>query len=489
MENYLFLKRILKMKYIAFSILFCIINTGCKPQKLSNNVYDINITIKPYQNKCIYLGYYYGNKRGILDSLCLDDNGKGYFKGEKSLPSGVYFIVTPQKTVLFEFLIDKDQYFDIQADTAGVNKNIQFTNSPDNQLFQQYSNTIYILVQKIKEGEKNLITAKNNSEKTILQKQIDAYNQQIENYRANIIKKYPVSLLSLIFRTMREPSKPILNKTSTKLDSFYYYKKHYWDDIQFYDGRLVHTPIFESKLDRYFGQLVSPAADSINREMDWMLLYAQNDSTMYRFLVSKFIDEYINPKIMGQDAVFVHLFEKQIATGKVNWLNEEQKKYIFNRAYSVMTNLIGQQGADIHLADTTDRIVSLYNVKGPYTLVCFWDPNCGHCQHLMPKLDSIYEAKWKNRGLKIFAVMIESNKETWIKYIQDNHLQDWINVYYTDALRNKESISKKPSYRQLYDAFFTPTLILLDENKRIIAKNLTYLQLDDFMNFRMRNKK
>ena len=45
------------------------------------------------------------------------------------------------------------------------------------------------------------------------------------------------------------------------------------------------------------------------------------------------------------------------------------------------------------------------------------------------------------------------------------------------------------SLKQLYDAYATPTLILLDADKRIIAKHLTYQQIDDFLNYRMRNKK
>ncbi|MEN9298244.1 MAG: hypothetical protein RLZZ429_557, partial [Bacteroidota bacterium] len=38
-----------------------------------------------------------------------------------------------------------------------------------------------------------------------------------------------------------------------------------------------------------------------------------------------------------------------------------------------------------------------------------------------------------------------------------------------------------PNYRQLYDIFKTPTLYLLDKDKRIIAKQLSLEQFDDLI--------
>ncbi|WP_350340080.1 hypothetical protein [Paraflavitalea speifideaquila] len=29
-------------------------------------------------------------------------------------------------------------------------------------------------------------------------------------------------------------------------------------------------------------------------------------------------------------------------------------------------------------------------------VICFWDPTCSHCKEVVPKVDSIYNAKWKN---------------------------------------------------------------------------------------------
>ena len=52
----------------------------------------------------------------------------------------------------------------------------------------------------------------------------------------------------------------------------------------------------------------------------------------------------------------------------------------------------------------------------------------------------------------------------------------------TRFLSYKEITNQKPTtIRQLYDVFKTPTYYLLDANKRIIAKNLTLQQFNDFL--------
>ena len=56
---------------------------------------------------------------------------------------------------------------------------------------------------------------------------------------------------------------------------------------------------------------------------------------------------------MGQDAVFVHLFEKYHSKGVSSWLNEKQMTAISNRAYMLMSNLIGEQAADLEMVDSS----------------------------------------------------------------------------------------------------------------------------------------
>ena len=81
------------------------------------------------------------------------------------------------------------------------------------------------------------------------------------------------------------------------------------------DDRIVRTPFFLPKLERYYREIMPQSADSLKKDIDYKLLLARTAPEMYKFLLNWLTDEYINPKYMGLDAVFVHLFEKYHSKG------------------------------------------------------------------------------------------------------------------------------------------------------------------------------
>ena len=191
---------------------------------------------------------------------------------------------------------------------------------------------------------------------------------------------------------------------------------------------------------------------------------------------------------MGQDAVFVHLYEQYHSKGITTWLNEKQHEAITRRAFMVMANLIGEKAADLEFVNTADKPTSLYNVEADYTVVVFWDPSCGHCKEEIPRIDSIYRANWQKKNVKIYAVLSEAEKlkGEWITYINAHNIADWVNVYQTKESVEAETKEQKPSYRQLYDVTLTPTLYLLDKEKRIVAKKLTLEQINDLLEVKIK---
>src|SRR4051812_38093261 len=119
------MKRLLSLAILLISCTLAVAQSG----------YNIPITLKPYKNTYVYLGYYYGKLKALADSTMLDENGKGVFSGKEPLSGGIYFIVSPRKEILFELLIDKQQQFSIAADSATLPNNVVFTGSQENNLF------------------------------------------------------------------------------------------------------------------------------------------------------------------------------------------------------------------------------------------------------------------------------------------------------------------------------------------------------------------
>jgi len=231
-------------------------------------------------------------------------------------------------------------------------------------------------------------------------------------------------------------------------------------------------------------------SDSLIRYADKMLSASKPNEEMFKFVLSSLTDKYVNPRYMGQDAVFVHLFEKYYLTGQAeSWMNEKYRKFIYDRGYSLMANVIGKRAAELPMIDTTGKNFSLYAMQAPYTVLCFWDPTCSHCKEEVPRIDSIFQAKWKKSGVKLVGIMTDGGKENWLKFIKDKNLKDWVHIYQTDATKDKIYKEGKAGYRQLYDVYQTPMVYLLDKDKNIMAKKLTYLQVDDFMDVKNKSAK
>ncbi len=454
--------------------------------------YNIAVTITPLKNCWIYLGCHYGKYKNLADSAWINENSQGVFKGSAKLPGGIYFIVSPQKTLLFELLMDKEQHFSIKADTARP-EIITITGSAENQVFQQYTQFLAQKTPVLIILQKQLSGAKAAKDSALIQAELLKRNKELTDYREDLMKKHPSSMLAIFFQTMKRPEIPAIPKLPNgRPDSSYPYrfvKQHWWDGVPFDDDRLVRTPFFEPKLDEYFKYYVVPEADSIIPEANYLLLVARNGKEMFKYLLGKFTDKYINPEYMGQEKVFLYLFDKYYSKGDTAWLSAKQKQYIFDRAYSLMANQLGEPAAEMKLLDTSGKAVSLYEVNAPFTFLVFWDPNCGHCKETVPQLDSIYRAKWKAAGVKLVGVNVDdAAMDNWKKFINEHRLSDWLHLYQPRSVKEDEAKRGVPNFRQLYDVFKTPTLYLLDGDKRIIGKMLTIEQFDDVLQAKLKSR-
>jgi thiol-disulfide isomerase/thioredoxin len=418
----------------------------------------------------------------------LNEKSEGVFKGTKKLGGGIYLIGYPDRARNFEILIDKNQHFSVAADTTNIQK-ISFVSSPDNVAFKAYQEYMTTNGRALDA----LYTQRKGSTKEDsiqLTKQIDELNSKVKNYRTGIITKEPNSFLAVLLKSMKEPEVP-KDDPAAKTDSlfaYHYFKKHYWDEVNLMDDRMTRTPFFEPRVDKYFEQLVYPAADSVINELDWMMSYANVNDEMQRFLLLKFVNRYLNQKYMWEDAVFVHIFEKYFAQKEYPWLTTQGRKIITDRAYSLMANIMGSPAAEVELPDSTGEKKNLYGVEAPFVLVAIWDPTCGHCKETLPKLDSMYRTKWKNYGLKIFALAKETDgtKKDWTSFIQKNNLKDWVHVYYSKEADKARIDASIPGYSQLYDVQSFPTLYLLDKDKRIIAKKVSFEQVDEILQYKLK---
>lgn len=479
------------------TLLFLLLAIGSKLAVAQG--YQITIQYKPVANGYIYLGYYFGDKKYVKDSMPVQPNGKVVFSGKEPLVGGLYIVVDPAKKQFFDVLIDKEQNFSIRIDTANFTI-AKITGSSENNYLEAYKKATSLYFKDFQNWQNDLSLAKTAGDSAAIQKKMNHAGNLSQHWRDSFSLVHPQSYLTLLFRLMKEPQYKIAG-AKTKQDSinaFYNYKKQYWQDISFADERLLRTPMFEQRLNHYFESAVYLHPDSVKLELDRFILSSRSNKTMFKYFINRFTNEYMNPKYMGFDVVFLHLFEKYYQPGDVDWLEKKDRDLVYNRAYSLMGNIIGEPAADLNLLDTLDKKMNLYAVQSHYTLVVFWDPDCGHCQEQVPKLDSLYRNRWKKLGVKVVGVLTDTVrtdfakmplvKSNWMNYIKEHRLEDWVHLYQTLQMRDAEIKTNTPGFRQLYDVYQTPTIYLLDEQKRIVAKKISPEQVDEFLQFKQNNQ-
>lgn len=488
MEAHLDFRKMTSIKFYSLLLYVFLCTAGAAAQG-----YRIKVQVKPAVAGHLYLAYYYGERKLLQDSARIDATGTAVFQGKEKLPGGLYLLVNPGRSKFFDLIIDKEQQFSLVTDTSFEPSKVIFTNSAENQHLQNYQVTTAAYFQSLQQWQEKLAKADNATDSAAIQQNIQKINQNTLAWREDFIRQHPDSYLALLFRLLREPEYklPAQPTREDSLKAYYLYKQQFWKDIPVGDDRLLRTPMFEARLNRYMEQLVVRHPDSLKLEVDRFILSSRNNKNMFRYYVTRFTNEYMNPKYMGLDVVFLHLFEKYYLTNQVDWLEEKDRELVYNRAYSLMGNIVGQPAADMQLLDTSDFMFSLYTIRSPYTVVVFWDPDCGHCREEVPKMDSLYRSKWKLQGVSMVGVLVDTIrtdfakmkpvKENWMKFIREKKLENWYHGYQTPQMREADRKANRPGIRQLYDVYSTPTIYLLDNEKRIIAKKLTPEQITEVL--------
>lgn len=404
-----------------------------------------------------------------------DVNGNVVFEGRKNLPGGIYLFVFPDKRY-FEMLVDKEQHFSMETTWDDPINSMKVKGSNDNEQFYQYLKFAVKLQQQSSATQGLLKDAKTKEDSAALNNKLKGIDEQMTNYRKNFIAENPKSFLAKIFLTLPEPEIPkeiplLPNGRKDSTFAYRYFKSHYLDNVDFSDNRLLRTPLFAPKVEKYLKDLTPQIPDSINVSADYLVQKAKADSEVFKYVLWWITYNYETSKIMGMDEVFVHMVEQYYMTGQAFWLDSAQLVKIVDRARKIAPNIIGNTAPELALKDTLGRWQILSKVPAKYTILVFWDPDCGHCQKEMPKIKDVYD-KWKNKGVEVYAVDIEVDEAKWKKFIREHDLE-WINV---------NDINHQSNFRQLYDIYSTPVIYILDDKKVIRAKRIGAEQIDEILN-------
>ena len=447
------------------TLLALLLSPTLKAQK-----YEMTFIIPNAEQKdsILYIGQHYRDQFRVLDSALVGKNNTYTFSGKHKWETGIYALIQKDvKKSLIDFTIDGSQRFTIRLtpsnEVADPQKDI--SGSPANQVMHTYLNKLQEVRKRVRDIEQRKkssdVQVKKEAEHDmeLLTKEMTAF----ENSYLKENNKYLFIRLTDMFNGPDVPDE-VEDKTT-------YYLTHYWDDVDLKDHSLVNTPDLFNKMNYYFfGSLFHADKDTICKYADNVLHKIENDTLMLRYFLDYIMPKYYrSTKNIGWDAVWCYLVREYYLSGKCSWALPSE---IANKRQSVEfleKSLIGAMGAELWMADTNQSSnpkdwISSHRFPQKYVILWFWDPDCHHCQEQTATLKALYDSLSAvgNKIFEVYAVGYEADVNKWKKYVREHELP-FVNVGGSNV---------NIDYQEAYNVHGAPTMIILNEERRIIMNKV-----------------
>ena len=428
--------------------------------------------IKNYDNDTLIIGNYYGERQIVKDTLYKVSKGKFVWNSEEKLAQGVYLALMKPSNTFIQFMVNENEnQFSLMTDFKDIG-HVKFKGSNDNELFYGY-------MDYLKEKRVQADTLRSRIERATKagledkesRQALEKLDKDVKKAQHDLIEKHPKSLTALLLKGTGDIDVPEfegLPADSIKMRRYYYYKEHYFDNIDMQHPALIRTPFIYHKIDTYMNKVVNQHPDTIIRAIDFVLLKLEGNTEAYRYFLAELLNKFATMKLVGYDAMYVHLVDNYYLKGKAPWINEENLQKMKENAGDLRPILIGKKMPDITTYKEDGSPVRLWSIQSPYTVVLFWAPDCGHCQKSMPHIVEFYK-KYKDKGVKLLSICTKGGDKmpTCWPAIEKEHMGDFINT-----------ADEYSRYNMKIKIKSTPKIFILDEHKEIIIKDIPAEEMD-----------
>lgn len=461
----------------------------------------IEVQIEGAAKDTIYLANYYGNKLFYNDTAIADAKGKVVFNKARGYKGGVYAVVVPGPKY-FEVIVNEPTI------VLATNKNdlmgkLEVKDSKENAVF-----TEYIKFLNARKADGDALRARKDAEqdpvaKGAIQAQMEELDKTVKNYQKNLVANNPGTFAAALVRMGLANELPELRKEDGSLDSagaYYQYRRHFWDNFDLQDERIVRSPIYANKLDEYLTRVVPQVPDTLAKLVDQLIARTEGSEEVFKYTVHTITHKYETSDIMGMDAMFVHMAQTYYCpqpgkASRATWMEDDKLEKLCERARKMAPLTLGKKATNLILTDSTEtKWIGFHDLPQEYVVIVFWDPHCGVCKKELPEIYKAYQETLKDLDVEVFAVAKAVDAglmKDWKKFIRENGL-DWVNValtpkVYEEAKKDprqfipKYTTIESLNYAETYDVYSTPKMFVVDGERKLVGKQLTAEQIGDLV--------
>jgi alkyl hydroperoxide reductase subunit AhpC len=301
-------------------------------------------------------------------------------------------------------------------------------------------------------------------------------------------KKSPKSLSAKIINAYYQPINPDWKQPDPWRDSII--AAHYFDYFNPADSFYLHTNILPEKMD-IFLTLSTNKRDAYGQPVRDEMLAAiaaqeflekvKNNKENFEFCLKFLLKELDKEKQFIALLTIYDLYVKpedsscEPTNTQFDWIRKKA---------DILKNIqIGSIAPDFEIS-TVESInypigfeketLRLSSLQSDYTLLLFWATWCKHCTQVLPEIKKAadeFNMKQETANLKLItvAVSLDTDNAQWRKFVTENNLLSFLN--FSELKGWKGKVSKQ------YNVYATPTMFLLDKDKKIIFQPLTINEL------------
>ncbi|HEX5111915.1 MAG TPA: redoxin domain-containing protein [Saprospiraceae bacterium] len=427
--------------------------------------YRIEVELQHYTGDTLKLGYYFGKAQYLKDTAVIN-KGKFVFEGPSALEPGVYLLVIPPDNKFVHVLIPaEEQQFSLVVDMDNIVKSAKFKSSAENEIYYDYLRELDALRPRADELKK--LIREDSLNKAGYEEELSKIDANVKKIQDNIVAKSPKTMTAMLIKANQDldiPKYPELSEEDRKQKQYEYYRTHYFDNFDLNDPRAIRSGLIQNKIDFFTQKLTYPQPDSQSVAIDYLLSKMDKNPEAFQYYLVYFLNDAAKSKRMGMDAVYVHLVDNYYSTGKATWADDEQLKKLTSQANSIRPTLIGKIAPDLTLWKENGDMVTIHGIQSPYTVLFFWDPECGHCKKATPFVVDFYN-QYKDKGVEVLSICTKTGddiSECW-STVKERNMDVFVNTA-DQYLRSR--------YKSLYDVKTTPQIFILDQDKKILVKKI-----------------
>ncbi|MFC2102501.1 redoxin domain-containing protein [Bacteroidota bacterium] len=432
---------------------------------MAQSTYTLQGQLNGLPNQKVYLLNFYGERNALVDSVRSDGAGKFSFAMPSTLAAGLYRVSWGQEK--FVDLIFNQENISFRANAGNVSDSLVILESVENKFFYDF-----MMADRISQTKLEL-----------LQPVVDYYPDQdsfyfnaIANYEQvqraqevmldSLTREYPDAYFVKMLKHYSTPFLPASLAPNTRLA---FLKQHYFDNVDYNDTALLRSNAWPNKAISYLALYGSNRLTQKQQEAEFIkavtviLSDAGENPEIFKYLLDYLVSGFDKYHLEDVITYLAENFQDPYSC------EDQEKKSALQKKLDTFKKIaIGQPAPDFEIPDTEGHPVKLSGIDSEYTLLIFWSSECGHCIQMLPKAKALYEAQNPKR-YEVVAVSIDTSREGWMQVVNEEKL-NWINASELKGFDGKSADS--------YNIYATPTMFLLDRDKKIVSKPISYRELE-----------